>query len=267
MLAQRTTDALNTLHDQIDDALSRNATFDEIARDRGLQGQTSPALLANGVDPDHPAAPDPQLAPLLAAAGQMSDGDEPQLVPAGADGSFALVALGHIVPAAPRPLAQAKAQVARDITADRARQAARRIAGQLLARVNGGATLAAAWAQAGVGGDGPKPLTATRDDINRAQGPSKQPLALLFAMAPNTTKLLEAPGGAGWAVIRLDHIQPGDASHDAARLTAVRQAFGQVIGREYADQFARAARNTVGVTLNQAALTKVKAALLGSAGQ
>ena len=266
LLTQRTTDALNQLHDQIDDALSNNATFDEIVKDRGLQAQTSAPLLQNGVDPDHPAQPDPALGPLLAAVYAMSDGDEPQMVTTGQDGSFALVALGRIVPAAPRPLAQLRDQVARDVAADRARQAARRIAGQILARVNGGATLQAAWAQAGVASEGPKPLVAGREDIDRAQGPSKAPLALMFAMAANTAKLLEAPGGAGWAVIRLDRIQSGDASHDAPRITAVRQAFGQVVAREYADQFARAARGVVGTTINQAALAKVKAQLLGGGG-
>ena len=267
LLAQRTTDALNQLHDKIDDALSDNSTFDEIARDRGLQGQTSAPLLPNGIDPDHPAAPDPTLAPLIAAAYQMSDGDPPQMVQTGQDGSFALVALGRIVPAAPRPLAQLKEQVVRDVLADRARSAARRIAGDILARVNGGATLDAAWAQAGVRSDGPKPLAAGREDIERAQGPARAPLALLFAMAPNTAKLLEAPGGGGWAVIRLDRIQPGDAARDLPRINAVRQAFGQVTGREYTEQFARAARAFVGVKLNPAAIAKVKAALLGQAGQ
>ena len=125
----------------------------------------------------------------------------------------------------------------------------------------------AAWAQAGVAGEPPKPIVAGRDDVERAQGPGKAPLALLFAMAQGTAKLLEAPGGAGWAVIRLEHIQPGDASHDAARIGAVRQAFGQVLGREYAEQFARAARAAVGVTTNPAALAKIKAQLLGGATQ
>lgn len=267
LLAQRTTDGLNQLHDQIDDALSNNATFDEIARDRGLQAQTSAPLLPNGVDPDRPGTPDPALAPVLAAAYQMADGDAPQLVQTGSDGSFALVALGRIVPAAPRPLAQLREQLTRDVVADRARQAARRIAEQLLARVNGGATLQAAWAQARVGGEGPKPLAVSRVDIDRAQGPAKQPLALLFAMAVNTAKLLEAPGGAGWAIVRLDRIEHGDASRDTARVTAVRQAFGQVLGREYTEQFARAARGAVGVTLNQAAIAKVKATMLGQTTQ
>lgn len=262
----KTADALQAARDKIDDALAGNDTFDEVVKDRGLAAQTSPALLASGIDPDHPGTPDPAFAPMLQAAFQMGDGDEPQLVATGPDGSFALVSLARIVPAAPRPLAQIRGQVTQDLASDRARQAARRAAGQILAKVNGGASLQAAWVQSGVAGEGPKPLAASREDIDRAQGPSKGPLALMFAMAPGTAKLLEAPGGAGWAIIRLERIQPGDASKDTARIAAIRQAFGGLVGREYAEQFARAAQKTVGVTTNKDALAKVKAQLLGQGG-
>ena len=114
LTARRTTDAVNRLHDQIDDALTGSATFDEIARDRGLSAQTSAPLLPNGANPDSAGPPDAALAPVVAAAFQMQDGDEPQMVQTGADGSFALVALGRIVAAAPRPLAQIREAVARD---------------------------------------------------------------------------------------------------------------------------------------------------------
>lgn len=266
LTTQKTADALNSLRDGIDGALAENATFDEIVRDRGLAAQATPALLANGADPDRPGAPDATLAPLLTAAFGMQEGDEPQLVATGPDGSFALVALGRVVHAAPRPLAQVREQVMREVLADRARQAARRVAGQILQRVGRGASMADAWAQAGINAEAPKPLNASREQLERAQGPSRGPLALMFAMAPNTVKLLEAPGGAGWAVIRLNRIQPGDASRDAPRIDQYRRAFGQVVGREYADQFARAAQVAVGVTTNRDAVAKVKAQLLTRGG-
>lgn len=265
----KTATVLSDLGAKIDDALGGNSTFDEVVADNRLAAQTTPALLAGGGDPEHPGQPDPALAPLLSAAFGMADGDEPQLVPLGPDGSFAVVALGRIVPAAPRPLAQVREQVTRDLLADRARLVARRIAGEILARVNAGTSLAQAWSQSGVKAPAPHPLIAGREDLDRAQGPTKGPLALMFAMAPGSTKLLEAPGGAGWAVIRLERIQQGDASKDSARIAAVRQALGGLAGREYAEQFARAARATVGVRTNADAVAKVKTQLLGqsSAGQ
>ena len=267
LTAQRTAQALSDIQGKIDDALGGNSTFDEVVKDNGLAAQVTAPLLQNGVDPERPATPDPALTPLVAAGFGMAEGDEPQMVPTGADGSFALVALARVVPAAPRPLASIRDRVAADLRVDRASQAARKIAGQILARVNGGATMQAAWTQAGVRSEGPKPLSASREDVDREQGPSRAPLALMFAMAENTAKLLEAPGGGGWAVIRLDRIQQGDASRDQPRIAAVRQGFGQLIGREYTDQFARAARKAVGVTINKDVIAKAKAALLGGTAQ
>ena len=261
---QKTADALNAAHDTIDDKLASNATFDELVGDQQLTAQTTPALLATGTNPEQPGTPaDPALAPLVQAAFQMQDGDEPQMVATGTDGSFALIALGRITAAAPRPLASIRDQVAKDVTADRARLAARRIAGQILAAVNKGQSLDAAWAASGVKSAGPHALAASREEIEKAQGPSRAPLALMFAMAKGTAKLLEAPGNAGWAIVKLDGITPGDASRDPARIAGIRGAFSQVLGREYLEQFARAARASVGVKINQTVLTKVKADLAG----
>ncbi|WP_419809545.1 SurA N-terminal domain-containing protein [Sphingomonas sp.] len=263
---QKQAAALQALRDQLDTALADHATFDEVVRDKGLAAQTTPGLLVDATDPDKPGQPDAALAPLVQAAFQMQDGDDPQLVATGADGGFAVVALGRIVSAAPRPLAAVRADVVRDVQGERARQAARRVAGQILAKVNAGATLQQAWAAAGVSGEGPKPLNASREDVDRTQGPSRAPLALMFAMAPNTTRLLEAPGNGGWAIIRLDRVQSGDASRDTVRVGAIKQAFGGLLGREYAEQFARAAERQVGAKTNPAAVARVRAQLLGQGG-
>lgn len=63
---QKSAAALSDIHDKIDDALAKNATFDEIATDQKLQAQTTAPLAANGANPDDATAqPDPKLAPLL----------------------------------------------------------------------------------------------------------------------------------------------------------------------------------------------------------
>ena len=263
---QKTADALNKTHDAIDDSLAGNATFDEIVGDRKLQAATSPALLANGVNPDAPGQPDPTMAPLVAAAFKMQEGDEPQMVPTGPDGSFALVALGRVIHAAPRPLAQVSDGVRRDMEIERARLAARKVAGQVLAKVNGGATIAQALAATGLNVPPPHELAASREELNRAQGPSRAPLALMFAMTRGTAKILEAPGNAGWVIIKLDTITPGDAARKPENVTAIRGAFGQVIGREYLEQFAKAARVAVGVKVNQQVVDRVRAELLSGGG-
>ena len=81
-------------------------------------------------------------------------------------------------------------------------------------------------------------------------------------LAPGTARLLEEPNGAGWAVIKLNTITPGDASRDPARIAGIQSAFGQVLGREYLQQFVRAARTAENVRVNPSAVARVKAELL-----
>lgn len=264
---QKAQAALGAIHDAIDDSLSNSATFDEIVADQKLQGTTSPALVAAGTNPDAPGSQaDPALAPIVAAAFQAAEGDAPQMVQTGQDGSFAVVALGRVVPAAPRPLAQVRDQVVRDLSVDRANQAARRIANDILAKVNKGAGLQQAVAQTGLKIPGPRSVTATRSELgNNPQGVPPA-LALMFSMAQGTTKTLAAPQNAGWFVIHLDKVDAGDAKGNDAALRAARGLMARSVGREYVEQFAKAVRADVGVKTDAAAVARVRAELLGQGG-
>ena len=261
---QKLQQALSDVHDKLDDALAKNATFDEAVADQKLTAQTTPALLASGVNPDAPAQPDPAVAPVAAAAFQMAEGDPAQLVPVGTDGGFAVVAIGRVVAAAPRPLAQVRAQVVADVTADRARTAARKLATDILARVNKGMPLAQAMAASGRALPPVQPASATRAQLAQQQGNVQPALALMFSMAKGDAKLLEAPENAGWLIVRLDTVVPGNAAGTPAAVAGARGSIAQLVGREYAEQFARAVRGAVGVKTDAAALAKVRADLTGN---
>ena len=257
---RKTAEGLADTQSAIDDALARNATFDEVIADRKLQARTTAPLLANGTDPLATTPADPALAPLAAAAFQMQDGDPPTLVSTGPDGSFAVVALGRVIGAAPRPLAEVSAAVTRDFTADRARQAARRVAGTILAKVNGGTPLGTAAAGTGAI---VSPVAAMRADLGRATPAQRAPLALMFSMPANSARTLEAPDNQGWYIVRVDRIQPADARGNQAILAATRAELGRASGPELVQQFARAARNMVGAKTDAGALAQVRRDLLG----
>ncbi|PAX09349.1 peptidylprolyl isomerase [Sphingomonas lenta] len=264
---RKTADALAETQQAIDDALNDNATFDEIVTDRRLQPTTTPPLLASGINPEAPAQPDPALGPVVQTAFQVEADDPPQLVPTGADGGFALVDVGQVVPAAPRPLAQIRDQVARDLVADRARQATRRIAAQVVAAAGRGGTLAQALSASGVNVPAPRPVDVTRAQVAaRARG-AEPGQVLLFSMAPGTAKLLQAPDGSGYYVVKLDRSVPGDARANAGLVRDVRADLGRQIGREYAEQFVRAARAAVGVEIDRDAVTRVRSDLAGNNAQ
>lgn len=260
---RKTLQAMSDIHDGIDDALGKNATFDEVVGNRKLTAATTPALLANGVDPTKPEAkPESALVPILAAGFQASEGDTPQLVQTGADGSFALVALGRIVPAAARPLADVREQVTRDLVADRARTAAKTLANTIVAKVSRGTALPAAVAAAGQPLPGVKPIAISRAQLAAAQGRAPAALVLMFSMKPGSAKLLEAPNNSGWLIVKLDTVKSADARRVPAVVTAARTDLARLVGREYVDQFARAIRADLGVKVDQAAVSRLKADLV-----
>jgi len=259
---RKTAEALSDLQNQVNDALAGNATFDEVIGDRKLAARTTPALTAAGTDPAQPSArPDPQLAPILAAAFASAEGDAPQLLPIGQDGSFAVVALGRIVAAAPRPLAEVRQAVSQGFVAERRRQAARRLAAQVVAAVGRGTPLARALADARL--PGPRPLAAVRGEVGRAPAAAQAPLALLFGLQPGRARLAPATDGSAFAVVRLDRVERHEAARDPAAIRGARGAIAGLVGREYAEQFIRAIRNDLGVKTDAAALARVRADLLG----
>jgi peptidyl-prolyl cis-trans isomerase D len=264
--ARKTAEALSQLHDSMDDALGNGATFDEAVKDARLQPQTTAALTAQGTNPDAPGAADPALVPLAAAAFAAEDGDGPQLVQIGTDGGFAIVAVGQVTPAAPRPLAAVRDEVAAAFRADRTRQAARRIAAAVLAKVNRGAPMAQALAQAGVPLPPARAIGGTRADIGRQEGPPDPAMVMMFSMAPGTAKLTEAPQGSGWIVVKLDRNTPGDAHRNPGILASAKSELGRGMGAEYAEQFARAVRAGIGVKTDAAALKRVRDELSGQGG-
>ena len=264
---QKAAAALSDIHDKIDDSLSKNATFDEVIADQKLKPVTTPALIASGINPDDATSkPDPAIAPLVAAAFQAADGDGPQLVELGTDGGFAVVALGRVVRATPRPLAQVRAAVLQDVTAERSRQAARKVAADVLARINKGMTIQQSLAQTKLPIPAARPLTASRAQIAADPRGAPPALALMFSMAPNTAKTLAAPDDSGWFIIKLDSIASGNAAGNDAAIKAARANIGRSVGREYVEQFAKAVRADVGVKTNATALARTRAELLGQAG-
>ena len=263
----KTEAALRSIHDAIDDSLSSNATFDEVVAAQKLTAQTTAPLTAAGVDPETPdAKPDPALAQVVAAGFQGAEGDAPQLVQTGQDGGFALVGIGRVVASAARPLAAIRTQVAQDFTTDRARGAARTLANAILAKVNKGSALPAAMSGAGKPLPPVQPIDAARAQLVANQRQAPPPLVLLFSMAEGSAKLLEAPNDAGWFIIKLNKIVRGDATGKKQVIEAARNDFGRSVGREYAQQFAKAVRDAVGVKTDPKAVAGVKADLAGTGG-
>ncbi|MHA6720273.1 peptidylprolyl isomerase [Sphingomonas sp. RS6] len=260
--------ALTDLRQKIDDGIGDGNTFEEAVRDAGLTATRSPALAADGSDPDKPGekADDTMVALMKAGFGFDQPGDEPQIVAIGQDGGFALIGLERIVPAAPRPLAQITEKVKADYLLDQALAKARKAASDMLPKLQKGMSMAQAMAEAGVNrGAPPKPFDFRRRDI---QG-KENFIQMAFDMPAKTARLVEAPGRAGYYVVYVDSIQPQSAAGDQAILQPVKGALTQLAGNEYQGQFSMAIRKQLKVTRNESALARLRAELerQGAGGQ
>lgn len=263
----KSAEALSAIRDGLDGAIAENSNFSELVTDQKLTGATTPPLTAMGINPEDLAyRPEPFLAQIVSAGFQSDEGDDPQVVQTAEDGSFALVSLERIVHAAPRPLAKVRDQVMTDLTADRTRKAARVIASKVLAAVNGGAPLAKALADNKVGGGKIEPVVAARSQINADQRGPNPVLALLFSMKGGTSKMLEAPDGQGWLIVKLDRIAAGDAAKAPPVIAATRRDLGSVFGAEYAQQFTEAVKAKLKASRDPKLVAKVKASLIGQGG-
>jgi len=266
--AEKAAIALTTARDAVDDAVSNNATFDEVIADRKLQAATSAPLTAAGINPDDPASKaDPAFAQAVIAAFAAEQGDDPQIVPIGEDGSFAIVSLARIIPAAPRQLAQIRDKVAGDFITDRAQRAARQAAIDVTAKVNKGMSLAQAMTETKLSIPGPQTLPpVARGQLDAARGQVPPALTLLFSMNEKQARMLEAPNKSGWILVYLNHIERASAAGQPAVIDRARADISRSIGGEYIQQFTEAVRRSVGVKKNDKAIGQVRAALTGQGG-
>jgi peptidyl-prolyl cis-trans isomerase D len=191
--------------------------------------------------------------------------DDPQVVPLGQDGSFALVKLERIVPPAARPLAAVQNDVARQFLTDRALRAARQAAVKIVQQVNGGTPLAQALQGANVSGAKIEPVNATRAQLAATGQQLPPPITLMFSMAAKKAKLVEAPDKSGYFVVFLDQIENGDASKRLDVVASARRGMGGVVGRELSDQFVEAFSRELKVKRDAAAVKRVRDELSGQA--
>lgn len=258
--------ALADLRAKIDGEIADNATFDEVVGASKLKAETSAPLFADGrTMAAGEAAPDPTLAQIAQAGFAMETGDDPQLIPLGQEGAFALVKADRIVAAAPRPLAEIRPNVADDLVRSRQLDGARKAANAIVAKLGKGMPIAQAMKESGLKLPAIRPLDASRGQLAQMGDQLPPPVRLMFSMAEKKAKAIPAPERGGYWIVQLDDIEEGNARGNAALIGQTRGSLGQLIGNEYAEQFAAAARKSVKVKRNEAAIAALKAQLSGQA--
>ena len=260
----KTDEALADFVGKIEDDINGGATFDDVVKKHALTASATPAITASGVAPDVQGFTlSPDLQPLLRDSFQAETGDDPQVASIGNGTSYALYHMDRIIPSAPKPLGEIANQVMADAQVDRATRGAKMAADAIVAKVNKGMPLAQALAEAGVKLPAPKPAGGRRLDIVQGAEKVPPPLSLMFGMTQKTARVLAVPQSAGWFIVYLDKIVPGDVKQAAPLIAATQQQMTRVIGDEYVQQFAGAIKAKIGVTRNDAAVAAFKRSLTG----
>lgn len=266
---RKLTALLADLRQSIEDSVGDGATFDEAVAKAKLVAVRTPALIANGTDPDKAdAQPNATLAAVMKAGfGFEQAGDEPQVVPVGQDGGFAVVSLEKTVPAAPRPLAQITEKVKADYLLDQALAKARTAATAMLPKLQKGVSMAQALAEVGATkGAPPKAFDFKRSELRGKENF----IQMAFDMPAKTARLVEAPNRGGYYVVYVNTIQPGNAATDpqgAQIQQSITQALGQLSAQEYQRQFANSVVSALKVRRNEAAIARLRADLQRNGGQ
>ena len=259
-------EAMAELTVRMEDEFADGATLADIAKAENLKVESTPALLANGQNPnDQNYRPIPEMQQILPIAFAVEADSEPQVVEIIPGQQYAVVDVTAVTEAAPPPLNQIEQLVTRDYLLDQGSKKAKAVADKIAKAVSGGTPLSKAVADAGVKLPGIQNISSTRADLARQsqQGQVPPPLSLMFSMAQGTAKSLAAPRDQGWFVVVLDKLNRGDASKREDLLQATRAQFKQVFGNEYTAQFINAMKADIGVKRNEDSLSALKNQLLG----
>ena len=269
ILAQLSTEkrrsALSDISARIEQELDKGGSLADVAKELNLQVATTEPLLKSGDVFGKAGVKAPEtVVPAVQAAFAMEREGEPQLAELQAGTKFIVYEVGQITPAAPAPLAQIKAIVARDYVLDNGSAKARAAGEKVLAQIAKGASLEAALASLEVKVPAPEKVDMNREMLMASGQQVPAPLALLFSMAKNSAKRLEAPGKNGWYIVTVKDIIPGQIQPNDPQLASAARDLGRIVGQEHVLQLRAAIRTEVGAKRNETAIAAVRKDLIGT---
>jgi peptidyl-prolyl cis-trans isomerase D len=259
LTADKRKTALADLVTLVEDAVADGQSFSEVAQANRLPVLETPPLTAAGTAPSNPAFRLPtEYAQLPRFGFELEADDDPVVETLPNDAGYALLAVGETRPAAAAPFASIRDRVATDFAARRASDQARALANNVVAALNKGTPIADALRQTGRALPPAEALQVRRIQLQQFQGQVPAPLQMLFSLSAGKARLVAAPDGQGYFVVKLNRIVPGDASSQPSLIAQVQSDFNRASSAELAQQFVIAAQTDLGVQRNEAAIADAK---------
>ena len=265
LTAAKRKDALLDLVAKVEEAIEGGSSIVEAAAANRLTLTETPLITAAGADRADPAYRLPAAqAAALKTGFDLEAEDDPVVETLPDDAGYLLVGLGRVVAAAPAPLAQIRSQVSADWIAKQASDRARTVAAGIAAKVARGVALSEAAKQAGAGVSPVRPFGARRLQLSEVAPEFAAPMRILFSLSAGKSRMVAAPGGAGYFVVRAVSVTPGNAASQPGLISQVQQSFQEPASQELAEQFVAAVRKDVGVKRNEEAITAARTRLTSS---
>ena len=264
LTADKRKGAIADLVAKVEDAIANGSSFAEAVAGAGLTATKSPPILANGTARDNPGFKFPaDLAPVLRGGFDLTQDDDPVVETLPDNAGYALVAVDHIIPAAPEPLAAIQPRVTTDWRAAQARAKARVVATAVAAKVAKGTGLAAALTASGTTLPPPNRIAIRRMQLAQMQGEVPPALNMMFALAQGGSRMIADPDGRGFIIVKVNKIIPGNALLQPELVARTQAEFQQAVSGEYAEQMARAIQADLGVKRNDKAIAAARTRILG----
>jgi len=247
-----------------EDRMTGGESFADVAKDMGFAVETVPAMTADGRRFAEDLSVTKIDHPLTAKAFAADQADGGQVVDADG-GRFALLEVAEVVAPALVPLQSIRADVA-TAWAIEARSDAAKAAAEAIAKAASNGT-ALNEAAAGKGLAAAQVLAVRRLELSQMVQQGQQvppPVVMLLNTPQGQARVIPAPGGQGWFVVKVDAVEPGDIAQAPQLIDAVRQSFQAQAGDEMVQTFVRAIERNVGVVKKPEALAATKRRVTGA---
>ncbi|MGL6044136.1 MAG: SurA N-terminal domain-containing protein [Sandaracinobacteroides sp.] len=247
-----------------EDRLTGGESLADVAKSLGAAVQTAPALTADGRLFDANYAVTRIDQPLLPRAFEAEMAEGPQVVEL-EKGRYALLEVTDVVAPELVPLAKIRGDVAAAWAIEARSDAAKALAEQIAAAASKGQSLEAA--AGGKALPAPQQLAVRRLELTQMAQQGQQvppPVVMLLNTPSGQARVLAAPNGQGWFVVKVDAVEAGDLAQAPQLVDAVRQSLVREAGSEMAESFVRAVERGVGVVRKPAAVKDVNRRLTGA---
>ncbi len=247
-----------------EDKLAEGQSLADVAKSLGAAVQTAPALTADGrlFDDNYGATRVEQ--PLLPKAFAAEASEGPQVVELDG-GRHALLEVTDVIAPALVPLDKIRADVEMAWAVKARSDAAKAEADRIAAAASKGQSLAEATA--GKKLPAPQQLTVRRLELTQMAQQGQQvppPVVMLLNTPKGQARVIPAPGGQGWFVVKVEDVVPGNIAEAPQLTDAVRQSLVRDAGGEMAESFVRAIERDVGVVRKPEAVKAVNRRLTGA---